>query len=100
MTNTSNAPQNGSGMSKIIAGILAAGITSYTMNWFSLHGVDFKTLGMDSEVVKASLIGTIAGTIVGFTPQNFVEAIKDGILFGRASLKKWEDALNGKDDLK
>ena len=81
-----------SSTSKIVSGILAAATTSYFMNWCSLHGVDFKILGVDSEIVKSSLIGTLSGAFIGFTPQNFVQSVVSVIVFLRGSWKKIEDA--------
>lgn len=76
------------GVGKIVAGILAAGVTSYIMNWCSLHGINFQTFGVDSEIVKSTLIGTIAGVFVGFTPAHLVQDIIDAILFIRSSYRK------------
>lgn len=77
--------QGGNG--KIVAGILAAGATSYIMNWFSLHGVNFEVFGVDSEIVKSSLIGTLAGVFVGLTPQHLVQNIVSFIYFIRQSYR-------------
>lgn len=76
------------GNGKIVAGILAAGTTSYIMNWCSLNGIDFAVLGVDSEIVKASLIGTLSGVFVGLTPQHVVQETIDIILFVRASYQR------------
>ena len=76
------------GKSKVVAGIIAAGVTSYLMNWCSLHGVDFKVFGLDSELIKSSLVGTIAGTVIGFTPKNIVQDIVNIIIFVRLSYRK------------
>lgn len=82
--------------SKIVSGILAAAVTSYFMNWCSLRGVDFKILGVDSEIVKSSLIGTLSGIFIGFTPHNFVQSVVAAILFIRGSWRKIEDAATTK----
>lgn len=76
------------GNAKIVSGILAAGLSSYLMNWFSLHGVDFEALGFPSELVKASLIGTLTGVFVGLTPHNFVQYVVAAIYFVRRSYRK------------
>jgi len=76
------------GNAKIVSGILAAGLSSYLMNWFSLHGVDFEALGFPSEMVKASLIGTLTGLFVGLTPHNFVQYVIAVIYFIRTSYRK------------
>jgi hypothetical protein len=84
---TTNAPKAG-GIGKIVSGILAAGLTSYFMNWCSLKGVNFALFGVDSEIVKSTLIGSLAGVFVGLTPQHIVQEIVDAILFLRSSYRK------------
>jgi hypothetical protein len=66
---------------RIMTGIVSGFISSYILNQCSLHGVDFKTLGVDSEIVKSSLEGTIVGILIA--PKNLVYASVDAILFVR-----------------
>jgi hypothetical protein len=66
---------------RIFTGILAGFVSSYVLNQCSLHGVDFKTMGVDSEIVKSGLEGTIVGFLMA--PKNLVYATVDGILFVR-----------------
>ena len=52
------------GFSRIMAGAVAGGISCWCLNWASLHGVDFKTLGVDSEYVKGGITGSLTGFFV------------------------------------
>lgn len=90
MTDQSGAsPDNSrSGFGKVVSSILAAGLSGYIVNQLSLHGVDFAALGVSSEIVKASIEGTLVGFMVWLTPQNFVDEIVCFITFCRASWKK------------
>lgn len=85
-------PKQGSG--KIWSGVVAAGLVSYGMNWLSLHGVNFELLGIDSEVVKSSIIASIAGGAIKLTPENIVQQIKCFIIFIRRSVQEIKDAAN------
>lgn len=90
------------GLGKVASGILAAGLSSYIINQFSLHGINFE-LAMDavpgvkvsSEFVKSSLEGTLVGFFVWVTPAHIVQLVKDGIIFVRTTLKTWGDAWRG-----
>lgn len=82
-----NYEKKGSG--KTGAAIIAAGMASYFMTYCSLHGIDFEVIGIPSELVKATIVGHMAGFIVWFTPQNFVQEVKNGILFVRGAIKTW-----------
>lgn len=77
-----------SGFGKVGSSILAAALSGYIVNRFSLHGVDFTEFGVPSEVVKASLEGTLVGFFVWLTPQNFVDGLVSAITFCKSSWKK------------
>lgn len=81
------------GKGKTGAAILAAMCASYFMTQMSLKGVNFETLGVSSEVCKSIIIGTLTGIFAELTPKNFVDSVKEGILFIRAAAKSWRDAI-------
>lgn len=83
-----------SGNSKTVSSILAAMVSSYFMTQLSLHGVDFETMGISSEIVKSFFIGSLVGFFAWVTPKNLVSAVRDVILFWRDSWKSWRDAAN------
>ena len=83
-------------LSKVIAGVVAAGCTSYFMNWCSLRGVDFEALGVSSELVKSTIIGSVSGTLVGLTPDSIVQDIIDLIVWVKTSVKRIKDACNAR----
>lgn len=95
LTITPTVKQSGSG--KTISGIAIAILSSYFVNWLSLRGMDFKTLGVDSELIKASIVGTLTGSFVAFTPQNIVAQIVDIIRFLKNARKQITDELNKPD---
>lgn len=97
MTDTTVSSRPTSSNSQIFSAILAAILASYFMTQFSLHGVDFETLGVPSEIVKSTIVGTLVGFFAKLTPANFVEVIKDIILFWVNALKTWSDAKQGKE---
>lgn len=82
------------GHGKIVAGIIASGLTNYVMNQASLHGINFELIGISSEVVKATIDGTLVGVIVGLTPSHFVAALCDAKVFIKTSLKQFREAGN------
>lgn len=49
---------------RVACGVVASGVSGWVLNWFSLHGVDFKVLGIDSEFVKSSIESTLTGLFV------------------------------------
>lgn len=91
MTDQPAAPDKVSAFTRMIIGAIAAWVSSYLLNQLSLAGVDFKTLGLNSEMVKSTIEGVFVGLAV--TPKNLVYSIRDGILFTRFALKTWHDAL-------
>ena len=83
--NVGNAGNAGNG-GKIGAAFLAAWGASYIMTQMSLHGVDFKVMGVDSEIVKSTIIAHLVTFFVWATPRNLlawfigvIRAIKDAI---------------------
>ena len=78
---------------KIISAFLAASVTSYLLNRFSLSGVDFALLGVDSETIKSTISGALSAFFVGLTPKNIVEDIKNAILFFRKAKKEIKEAV-------
>lgn len=92
-------PKKDSGFGKVGSSILAAALSGYIVNKFSLHGVDFTEFGVPSEVVKASIEGTLVGFFVWLTPQNFIDEVVCFIVFLRASWRKIRNAANGDDDV-
>lgn len=92
MSDTSNqlnnqqiaAVQGKSGTGKFWAGLVAAGLSSFIMNQFSLHGVNFEVsdtvipgVKLSSEFVKSSLEGGLTGFLVWITPAHIVAWIVD-----------------------
>lgn len=67
------------GMNRVLAGVLAASISSWFLTWCSLRGVDFKTLGVDSEFVKSSITGTLVGFFIA--PDSFFAMIRDFLIW-------------------
>lgn len=76
---------------RIVTASISGGISTYILNYFSLKGVDFKTLGIDSEMVKAGIDGTIVGVVSA--PDNLVYTLRDGILWIRFACKTLWDAI-------
>lgn len=85
MTDTTNQKiaqdQGKPGFGKIGAGILSGFLTTFIMNYASLHGMDFTLAGIPSEVVKSGLDGALIGFFVGFTPQHVIAWTVDTIVF-------------------
>lgn len=98
MTNKPNqlaAQEEGKkGLGKVSAGIITCILSSYIMNQASLHGVDFKLMGLSSELVKATIDGTVVGILVGLTPTHFVASLVDGIIVAKQSWKQIINAFN------
>lgn len=82
------------GLGKVGSAILTGWLTSYFMNQLSLHGINFETAGISSEMVKSSIESFIVGISVWATPAHFAAAITDGITFVKTTLKQWRDAWN------
>lgn len=89
MTDQANTgtPQK-SGFGKVGSSVFVAWLAGYFTNQLSLHGVDFTTAGVPSEVVKSSIEAVIVGVSVWLTPQNFVDEIVCFIVFCKTSWKK------------
>lgn len=90
----SSPPQNSTKSSilvRIATGIISGGISTYMLNYLSLKGVDFKTFGVDSEMVKSAIDGTIVGVVSA--PSNLVYTLRDGILWVRFACKTLWNAL-------
>jgi hypothetical protein len=90
MTNTT--PSIGYG--KVGASVVAAWLGSYTMTQLSLHGVNFEELGVSSEIVKSTIIGTLVGFITWASPSNFVHVLIDIIIFCKDSIRQIRSAIN------
>lgn len=73
------------GLSRIFAGGLAGGLTSWLLTWGSLHGMDFTTAGIDSEYVKGAITGTLTGFFVA--PDTVVFMLRDVIIWFYNSAK-------------
>ena len=63
------------------------------MTQLSLHGVDFTEMGVSSELVKSTLIGSLVGLLTWLTPQHFVSEITNAIVFCKSALAQWRAAL-------
>ena len=92
MSDPAKSPDPTSGNSKTISSIFAAMVASYCMTQASLHGVNFETMGVSSEIVKSLLIGSLVGFFAWLTPKNIVGAIRDAILFVRDAIISWRQA--------
>jgi hypothetical protein len=66
MTNTSTADDKKQVplFLRIALGSAASAASGFILTWCSLHGVDFKTFGISSEVVKSTIEGTLTGIFV------------------------------------
>lgn len=91
MTDTTNQPVNGYG--KLGAAIVASWAASYAMTQFSLHGVDFTEFGVNSEIVKSTIVGALVGLFTWASPSHLVGAVSNVILFVKGAMKQWRDAL-------
>lgn len=67
------------GLNRVLAGVLAGAIASWSLTWCSLHGVDFKTFGVDSEVVKGGLTGTLVGVFTA--PDTLLMSVRDVLIW-------------------
>lgn len=56
----------------VLKALISSGLASYFMTQCSLHGVNFETLGVSSEIVKSTLI---AGFVSFFTWLTFANLI-------------------------
>ena len=67
---TTSSSQTGNGKSgvplllRVACGVIASGFSSWVLNWCSLHGVDFKVFGINSELVKSTIDSTLTGVFV------------------------------------
>ena len=85
---------NPSGYGKLGAAVAASWLASYAMTQMSLHGVNFTEFGVDSEIVKSTIIGGLVGFFTFLTPRNFVESITNTILFCKEAITEWKNAIN------
>lgn len=76
---TIQPPKPKIGMNRILAGVVAAWISSWFLTWCSLRGVDFKTFGIDSELVKSSITGSLVGFFIA--PDTLFAGIRDFIIW-------------------
>jgi len=82
--NQLDSPQSkGAGLSRAFAGAIAGGFTSWFLTWCSIHGVDFKTFGVDSELIKGGITGTLTGIFVA--PDTLVFALRDFFIWCHTS---------------
>jgi hypothetical protein len=79
---------------KIFIGAICGGITSYGLTQLSLHGVDFTTLGVNSEIVKGAITTTVSGYVMA--PILIIYKIRDLILWFWQAKRIIADALQGK----
>lgn len=91
--------QGKSGWGKTCATAISVAIGSYSMNWLSLHGVNFEEdllpgLKIPSEVVKSGIEMAVSTAIFYATPSHFVASVKDGIIFVKQTMKTWKNAWN------
>lgn len=73
------------GMNRVLAGAIAGGVASWFLTWSSLHGVDFKTFGVDSEIVKGGITGTLVGVFTA--PDTLILGLRDIIIWCYNSVK-------------
>ena len=64
---------------RIVLGACASATSGFVLTWASLHGIDFKTFGINSEVVKSGIEGTLTGIFVA--PECIPLAIA-GVIYG------------------
>lgn len=88
------APQTSSGPS-VFKALISSGLASYFMTYCSLHGVDFETLGVPSEIVKSTLI---AGFVSFFTWLTFANVIDYAKSTHENMTKLWSAITGKKED--
>lgn len=76
---------------RIVCGMVASGFSGWFLNFLSLHGVDFKVLGVDSEFVKSSIESTLTG--IGTAPECIPLAIAGIIVSLRLACRTIRDAF-------
>lgn len=96
---TSSSSQTGNGKQvplwlRIIFGVIASGITSWSLNFASLHGVDFKTFGINSEIIKSTIESTLTGVFIA--PECIPLAIAGVIVGIRLGLRTIVNAFTEK----
>lgn len=90
----SDLTQNTSGSGKWYAGFVAAFLATYVVDHLQTnYGIDFKQLGTDPAVFKALIEGSFVSLLVWASPSHLVQSVTDAILFCKAALKEWRDAL-------
>jgi hypothetical protein len=83
-----------SSKSKTIGLAVISAAATFALNYASLHGVDFQTIGIPSELVKAAIVGHLISFYDWVTPDNLVDAVVQSILWIRESCAKIRGALN------
>lgn len=78
-----NVPESQNIFARIAVSVLATSMTTYVLNQFSLHGWNFAALGVDSEIIKSSIEGTVAGVVAA--PRNLILSLGNGLIFVRWS---------------
>ena len=86
------AQQPKGGKAKLASAFVAAALTTYFINQASLHGVDFTTLGIPSEMVKSAIEAHLIVFAAWATPQHFVDAIVDTKIWLLTSWKRIRNA--------
>lgn len=94
MTDTTIDPPEKKQMSlltRFILGFLASGITTWTLTFCSLHGIDFTVWFVNSEAMKAAIVAFLTG--VAGTPECIPKSIAIFIIFCRMSGRTIKNAL-------
>lgn len=78
-------------IARILLGVTASSTTSWMLTFGSLHGIDFTTLGISSEVIKSTITGGLTGVFVA--PECIPLAIAGCILSLRLANRTIKNAL-------
>ena len=97
MTDQSQITAN-KGNGKAYTAFLATAISTYGMNYMSLHGVDFQVFGVPSEIIKSGIDASLLMFFTWASPDHLVQSVTDSILFVKSAFKQWGDALSNKPD--
>lgn len=85
MTDTTIKDEKVAPKSSIFQAMIAAAVASYFVTQLSLAGVNFETLGVSSELVKATIVGQLTVFFGWATATNVVTSLRTSILFVRNS---------------
>lgn len=88
------SPSNNSAR-QYLAVYLSVGISAFSMNWLSLHGVDFKVFGVPSEVVKATIESHLVLFFMWLSADHIVESAVGSLIWIRISWRKIIAAATG-----